>query len=158
MSKIIKAKEDGIGKKIKENGGPFHINYPQHISGKRDDLDGQYFRSSWESNFARYLNWLQENKEIDRWEYESERFEFKGIKRGSQSYLIDFKVYENNGTVKYYEIKGWMDQKSKTKLKRMAKYYPDIKIIIIEKKQYMEIGRKVSGMIKGWEFQKNRTW
>lgn len=39
--------------------------------GIRPDL-GRYFRSAWEANIARYLNFLQKHGEIESWEYESE--------------------------------------------------------------------------------------
>ena len=43
-----------------------------------------------------------------------------------------------------------MDKSSKTKLKRMAKYYPNVKIILIERKQYKEI-EKWERLIPNWE-------
>ncbi len=45
-----------------------------------------------------------------------------------------------------------MDPKSKTKLKRMAKYYPNIKLVLIDKKYYEDIKKKMSKIIPGWEF------
>ena len=53
--------------------------------------------------------------------------------------LPDFKIYQNDGTVVYHEVKGYMDSKSATKIKRMAKYYPNIKLIVIQKEEYKSI-------------------
>lgn len=111
----------------------------------------KYYRSRWEANFACYLEWLKSIGEIKAWEHEPETFWFKGIKRGVVSYLPDFKVEENNGDIVYYEVKGYMDGRSRTKIKRMAKYYPEIKLAVIERRQYMEIQNKVGRLIKGWE-------
>lgn len=119
--------------------------------GKREDLGGMYFRSSWEANWARYLNWLKSIGQIERWEFETETFEFKAIKRGSRFYLPDFKVFNKDGSVEFHEVKGYMDQKSMTKLKRMAKYFPDVKVIVIDKKQYNSVRSKVSSIIPFWE-------
>lgn len=119
--------------------------------GKRDDLNGQYFRSGWEANYARYLNWLIERKEIQRWEFEPDTFEFEGIKRGSKFYTPDFKVFENDGTYKYHEVKGWMDAKSKTKLKRMAKYHPQETIVLIDSPVYRSIAKAMKSIIPNWE-------
>lgn len=103
------------------------------ISGKR-----YYFRSSWEVNYARYLEFIRLNGEIDKWEYEPDTFWFEKIRRGVRSYTPDFKVF-NNGKFEYHEVKGWMDNKSKTKIKRMSIYYPEIKLLVIDKDIYKNI-------------------
>ncbi len=108
-----------------------------------------YLKSLYEINFCHYLNFLLQHKAIQSWEYEPDTFWFEGIKRGVVSYLPDFRVLENNGTFTYYETKGYMDQRSKTKLKRMAKYHPDIKLILVDKPIYESIKKK-SSMIKNW--------
>lgn len=121
-------------------------------SGWRD-IGGvkKYYRSRWEANYARYLEWLKQLGQIERWQHEPKTFWFDGVKRGCVSYLPDFVVVENGGSESYHEVKGWMDDRSKTKIKRMAKYHPDVKLIVIQEKQYNEIKRKVSGLIEGWE-------
>ena len=118
--------------------------------GKREDI-GLYVRSRWEANYARYLNFLVENKSIRRWEYEPDTFEFKGIKRGTRFYTPDFKVYENNGDIIYHEVKGWMDKRSITRHKRMQKYHPNVVIIMIMGTEIEEIHKKVGGII-AWEY------
>jgi hypothetical protein len=45
-----------------------------------------------------------------------------------------------------------MDAKSKTKLKRMRRYHPTVELLVVEKRQYQEIERKLSGAITNWEF------
>lgn len=109
-----------------------------------------YFRSRWEANYARYLQWLKERGEILDWEYEPETFWFEKIKRGVRSYLPDFRVHELNGAKPLHEVKGWMDARSKTTLKRMAKYHPQETIVLIRDKEYRAISRH-SAMIGGWE-------
>lgn len=118
----------------------------REIGGKK-----KYFRSRWEANYARYLEYLKKHKEIKEWDHEPETFWFDGIKRGCRSYLPDFRVTLNNGEVEFYEVKGWMDDRSKTKIKRMAKYHPDIKLIVIQEKEYNFIKKAVSPLIPDWE-------
>lgn len=125
--------------------------YSNARGGIRDDL-GMYFRSAWEANYARYLNWLIGKRELLRWEFEPDEFAFP-VKKGCRFYLPDFKVFELDGTFSYHEIKGWMDQRSKTKLKRMAKYHPDVKIVLIDQKSYNAIERLLSKTIPNWEFK-----
>lgn len=107
----------------------------------------KYYRSKWEANYAMYLQFLLENGQIKKWEHEPKTFWFEKIKRGCLSYLPDFRVTNNDGSLEYHEVKGWMDDRSKTKLKRMAKYYPEVKILLIQKKQYNEILAETKAII-----------
>ncbi len=129
--------------------GDAKVAWSRAKSGTRDDL-GIYVRSRWEANYARYLNWLKDQGQIAGWEYEPDTFLFEAIKRGTRSYTPDFKVAEKDGRVIYHEVKGWMDPKSVTKLKRMAKYYPDVKILVIGPSEYGAIA-KWHRMIPNWE-------
>lgn len=128
--------------------------YSRTKGGKREDLNDVYFRSSWEANYARYLNFLKDNGDIQDWNYEVDVFEFEGIKRGCREYIPDFKIYENDGRIVYHEIKGYMDQKSKTKLKRMAKYHPDVELIVIGEDEYRTLSNQVRNFIPNWEIRK----
>lgn len=123
--------------------------YSRTKSGFRDDI-GIFVRSAWEANYARYLNWLQARGEIERWEYEPETFWFEKIKRGVRSYKPDFRIYESGSTY-YVEVKGWMDPKSATKLRRMAKYHPGTEVRLVDEAQYKAIARAVSRLIPNWE-------
>lgn len=131
------------------------------MSGYRPDIvdckpiknpKGLFLRSQWEANYARYLMYLMSKGLIQRWEYEPDTFWFENIMRGTRSYLPDFKIWETLDTEPYYiEVKGYMDPKSATKLKRMAKYHPAIRIELVDRKAYMEIKNKLSSIIPNWE-------
>lgn len=118
--------------------------YLHVIKGWREFHDGRryYFRSKWEINFAHYLEWLKQGHNILDWWYEPDVFWFKGIKRGVTNYKPDFKVMEVNGAVTWYEVKGYMDAASQTKIRRMAKYHPDVKLVVIGRAEYGEIMAK----------------
>ncbi len=126
--------------------------YSRTRGGKRPDLDDVYFRSAWEANWARYLNYLKDHGVITAWAYEPETFEFLGIKRGTRFYTPDFRVTNMDGSVEYHEIKGWMDKKSQTKLRRMRQRYPAIKVVLIDKAAYSEVARKIGRALAGWEW------
>lgn len=111
----------------------------------------KFYRSRWEANYARFLVWLQQQGKIRSWRHEPETFWFEGIKRGSVSYLPDFWVQEMDGTDSFHEVKGWMDDRSKTKLKRMKKYYPHVKLLVIGAKEYKELEKQFSDLIVDWE-------
>lgn len=124
---------------------------PRGKGGKRADLGGCYFRSTWEANWARYLNWLQSKGQIAAWQYEPDTFEFKKIRKGTRFYTPDFSVLQNNGELEYHEVKGWMTKESQTKLKRMKKYFPDIKIKLIDGNAYRSISRQLKNSLPHWE-------
>lgn len=111
--------------------------YPSIKSGDYD-INGKkmFFRSKWEANYALYLDFLKQKKEILQWEFEADVFVFDKIKFGTRSYRPDFKITNNNSSIEYHEVKGYMDSRSKTKLKRMKKYYPKVKLILIAKDEY----------------------
>lgn len=90
-----------------------------------------YMRSGMELKYAARLDLLIKAGEVESWEYEPETFWFRSIKRGANSYKPDFKVVLKSGAVEYHEVKGYLPPKDKTKLKRMAKYYPDVKIVLV---------------------------
>ncbi len=110
-----------------------------------------YARSRWEANYARYLEWLKSRGEVISWEHEPKTFWFEGVKRGVCSYLPDFSVVRPGGLVEYHEVKGWMDSRSVTKLKRMKKYYPSIPLILVDSDRYRALDREVRSFVPGWE-------
>ena len=110
-----------------------------------------FFRSRWEANYARYLEWLRTHGQIAKWEHEAETFWFKGIQRGTLSYLPDFRITNPGGTVEYHEVKGWMDSRSKTQIKRMKKYHPSVILRVVESRAYRSIRRTISKAIPEWE-------
>ena len=90
--------------------------------GKREDIlvkgKPAFFRSGWEANVCRWLSY-KDNK----WEYEPRVFTFTehGIKHGTVSYCPDFK-YGKTGL--WLEVKGQLDGKGRTAIRRFKKYYP----------------------------------
>lgn len=128
--------------------------------GRREDLDGLFVRSGWEANWARLLRYWQETggpspeSKVVAWKYEADEFEFP-VKRGSRYYKPDFKVTLEDAagqqTIQYHEVKGQMYPAGATKLRRMQKYYPNVKIILICEKEYKEACREYADIVPGWE-------
>lgn len=109
-----------------------------------------YFRSAWEANYARYLELLKQHGQIKGWEHEPDTFWFDGVSRGSRMYIPDFKIHLDDGFF-YVEVKGWMDQKSKTKLERMARYYPEHLVYMVTAKEMRAIAKTYKAFIPDWE-------
>lgn len=115
------------------------------VAGKK-----YYFRSRWEYNYALVLEFRKSREMIIDWEYEIETFWFHKIKRGTRSYLPDFKVYYWDGHIEYHEVKGWVDQRSRTIFRRMRIYYPEIKLITVGA-DFFKKNEFYSRILKGWE-------
>lgn len=123
----------------------YHTNSYPNVKRGYYDINGTtiFFRSMWEANYALYLDFLIEKGKIIKWEFEPDTFIFEKIKLGTRSYTPDFKIYGLDGSIEYHEVKGYMDSKSKTKLKRMDKYYPDIKLHLVSKDEYCILKKQV---------------
>lgn len=131
-----------------------------NVGKRRPDLNNVFFRSKWEANIARWLNHLIEMEEVESWEYEPDEFEFP-VKRGKcKFYKPDFCVVYNisqeggappKQDIHYLEVKGHLTAESKTKLSRMKRYFPDVKVEIIEKAAYASIEKDACRIIAGWE-------
>lgn len=148
-------KDDLTYKRLKtwfENGNQVVQRKASWKSGWREiGSERKFFRSAWEANYARYLQFLKDKNEISGWKHEPKTFWFEGIKRGCVSYLPDFLVIEKDGSESYHEVKGWMDDRSKTKIQRMAKYFPDIKLIVIDAQIYKSIAKTMAKILHDWE-------
>jgi hypothetical protein len=118
------------------------------------DLDGKryYYKSKWERNFVRYLDMLKKKGTIADWDYEKERFLFEKIKSGTRLYVPDFIVTSNEGKKEYYEVKGYMDAKSKTKIERFRRYFPNLPLEVIDANWFAKNNR-LKNYIEGWEKQ-----
>lgn len=137
---------------------PAETSYSRTLSGKRADLGDLYLRSSWEANYARFLNLLVRKKKIAGWEYEAHTFVFERIQRGTRSYTPDFKVTLNSGRVEWHEVKGWMDQKSRTRLDRMRRYFPAETVRVVGADWFWRANKcGLADAIPNWERPKSRS-
>lgn len=105
------------------------------------------------------MDWLKSLGQIAEWEFEPQTFWFHGIKRGVTSYLPDFKVYGLNGSHEWHEVKGYMDAKSATKIKRFKKYYPEEKLVIVDKQFFYNnrVRTALAIAITNWEKTTGQT-
>lgn len=150
IEKTLKTKMKRYG----SYGGSLNVKNP-YSRAKRGfyDINGKniYFRSLWEANYALYLDFLIKQNKIVSWKFESKTFWFEKIKRGVRSYTPDFEVVSISGEIEYHEVKGWMDKKSVTKIKRMNIYFPDVKLFVIDQYCYKDIKNKVGKLLKFYE-------
>lgn len=129
------------------------IHTRSHVVQGRRKIGEQtiFFRSKAEANYARYLQWLLERGDILQWQFEPKKFIFKQ-RTGTNHYTPDFEVWYSATTYEWHEVKGWLDNKSKVKLKRFAEQYPEEpKPLIITSKNVATIGEQLGALIPGWE-------
>lgn len=124
--------------------------YTRIKRGKRPDLGDIHWRSSWESNVARWLKWRQERGEIILWEFEPKSFVFSGVSRGVVCYLPDFRLTYPDGSQEYLEVKGRETSKDRTKWSRMRNHYPNVKLRVIGKAEYLKLCREFRDL-PNWE-------
>jgi hypothetical protein len=110
-----------------------------------------YFRSKWEANYGRYLQYQKEQGWIKHWEHEPKTFWFEGIKRGVMSYLPDFRILRPDGSHYWVEVKGYMDSRSKTKIKRFKKYFPDEHLELVTCYFFRKNNKILKTLIEAWE-------
>ena len=116
LKRLRKLKESPGSDKPMAVGKSGKGNAYQHTNtGYRPDLK-VIARSNWEANTLRIL-------EVHgiKWLFEPKTFHYP-IQRGVKSYMPDIFLVEGE---EWIEVKGWLDNRSKTKLKRFKKYYPE---------------------------------
>lgn len=106
--------------------------------GKRIDLNNQYFRSAWEADFARILN-------FEKLEYEYEnKIIINDITYFPDFYLPQYDIY--------FEIKA--NNGDTTKYNLFKEYYPNKTIYLIKGEEFKFLSKLYSYIIKNWESKK----
>ncbi len=113
--------------------------------GFREDLEAG-FKSSWEANIARLLNF----KKLD-WEYEKAS---ESYSTEIGYYIPDFKVIDKEGKTYIIEVKGYWDDRSVKKVWSAITQSKDEKIIIIDSDYYSILNNEYSNTIPNWETTK----
>jgi len=110
-------------------------------AGIRKDISKTiYFYSRWEANMARLFNFSD-----FKWIHQPKTFDLK-----SQTYTPDFYLPKYNA---YIEVKNFLGEYSRIRDKKFRKLYPGIKLILILKKDYLQLEKKYSCLIKNWEYK-----
>jgi len=110
-------------------------------AGIRKDISNIiYFYSRWEANIARLFNYLDIG-----WKHQPKTFDL-----GSQNYTPDFYLPDYNV---YIEVKNFLWKYSEIRDKKFRKLYPDINLILLLKKDYLELEKKYSHLFKNWEYK-----
>jgi len=134
---IKQSKEHRNKLKLSHIGHPCYNSRGRGKCGIRKDLN-QFFRSTWEANFARILNHLK-----IKWEYEMHRIFLETC-----SYLPDFYLPELN---LFIEVKGTRFGNRDEKLELLYKELPSFPIKIIDGVVYELLKKRYSKIIVGWE-------
>jgi len=111
--------------------------YTSARGGTRHDLNDAYFRSCWEANFARILNYCGKS-----WEYEPTSFLLSNGKIYTPDFLCE-------GV--YYELKGRMTKICEEKLSLLNQDHPDVKIELIDGAKYEDLKVRYKNLIPLWE-------
>jgi len=107
--------------------------------GYRKDL-GHICRSTWEANYCRILKHLGV-----KYEYEPFTFQLPNT-----TYKPDFKIHDV-----FVEVKGYVGIKNITKISLFRKFYPNIKLVVIDNSHYFSLQKHYRDIVSGWERQNN---
>jgi hypothetical protein len=113
----------------------------------------RFFRSRWEANYAIYLELMRTDGFISSWEHEPVTIEL-----GDSGFIYrpDFRITCNDGLVEYHEVKGWMDDRSKTKIELFRKFHQDKPLILIQKKWFDIADRWMPNQNDNWELKTDK--
>lgn len=110
-------------------------------AGIRKDISKTiYFYSRWEANMARLFNFFR-----IKWIHEPKSFDI-----GSQRYTPDFYLPDFYA---YIEVKNFMWKYSKIRDQKFRKVYPNINLVLLLKKDYLDLEKTFSHLIKNWEYK-----
>lgn len=109
-------------------------------SGIREDINPNVcFYSTWEANIARVFNLVNV-----RWNYAPKIFNLGKHTYRPDFYLPDFDTY--------VEVKNFLGDYSLERDQIFRKRYPNIKLELILKEDYLEIKSNYKYFIKNWEY------
>lgn len=137
-TKEVRKKISDSKKQLWLDGVYKYNNYSNTKWGHRKDLK-QFFRSTWEANFARVLKYLKIPY----------RYEWKRFNTSYGSYTPDFYIPSRRI---YVEVKGWENPKFNQKVKRnWLRNNCGVVVVMIRKDKYLIIERIFSKLLGNWE-------
>jgi len=164
---MVRWSEDEFKFYLKSKGKSKHEKKPSYTPNRKVVVAGGYtsnwsgkatfggkchfYRSLWEHNYARFLEWQKAGGHILKWDYEPKRFCFKHFyNRAPYDYLPDFRITNTDGSHEWHEVKGFLNSKSKTKISRFEKHYPEEGSIILIDKSWFSKMSTLSALVPGW--------
>ena len=113
-------------------------------SGFRQDLN-HFFRSRWEANVARILNFLS-----IEWIYEPRYFCLRDDRseKVRSAYVPDFYLPKTN---EYVEVKGYSSPEFLRKFGLFKEQYPNARIVLIDHDRYIELESRYKQSLVEWE-------
>ncbi len=108
-------------------------------SGVRPDIDRNIcFYSTWEANIARIFNLVGL-----KWQYAPKIFDI-----GKHTYRPDFYLSDHDT---YIEVKNFMSPYSAERDRLFRQLYPQLKLELISKTEYLDIKREYKYLVEKWE-------
>lgn len=138
-SKECRSKIQSINLKLQYNNGKLvYGGTTKWLKYKDIKVQGSY-----EYRTCIILDKWKELGKIKNWEYTKDRFKYIGIDNKNHNYLMDFKVWNNDNTFYYLEVKGYEKPNDKLKWKSVVDKGYELKIwfnndILKEEKEFME--------------------
>jgi len=124
--KSTKASPAHFGTKYQTKGSlgqnRIKVMYRRHVPGVMNGT---------EEKFACYLSSLIQTEEVIRWEFESHTLRLAP----KTTYTPDFYVIMKDGSIRFYEVKGFWTSAARIKTKMAAFLYPQYKFVAAQLKR-----------------------
>jgi len=113
-------KSNKVKQKIKESVRKAYENGKKVYGGKTKwhTYKGIKVQGSYELRTCKILDRWKDEKRIKDWEYTNDRIQYSYNGENS-SYLLDFKIFENDGSFYYLETKGYQTERDIAKWKQL---------------------------------------
>lgn len=109
------------------------------------------YKSKWESQYAQELEFRRLARDIKDWEYEPPdarvlltKWQWIGKRRSRASYMPDFKITHNDGSVEMVEVKGYLRRQDMTKYQWAVTLKPRYtwRMVTYKKKVFVDLHYK----------------
>lgn len=102
-------------------------------------------QGTYELRTCKILDSWKENGKIKNWEYTNDRISYIGTDNKKHSYLLDFKIFRNDNSWYYLEVKGYEKPNDKLKWKAVREQNFDLEIWFLDNIQLAERSVGVNG-------------
>lgn len=113
------------------------------------------YKSKWESQYAQELEFRKLAKDIKDWEYEPAdarvlltEWQWVGKRKSRASYMPDFRITHNDGSIEMVEVKGYLWKKDKIKYQWAVSLTPQYtwRMVTLKKKRWLDLHYKPSSL------------
>jgi hypothetical protein len=101
-------------------------------------------QGSYEYRMCVVLDKMKKEEIISNWEYTNDRFPYVAKDGNKHTYILDFKVFRNDGTFYYIEVKGYIRENDRLKWEAVKDSGSEIEVIFEQDIKTMETSLNIT--------------